>query len=332
MKKKTSHKRIKFIVLYSASWLSYFALMFTVVTLFENMAMGVKIGAVLTLGGLFPVHTHLYVLHKYFENRKYLHYGISVIIILGISEPLTQMIHRLIDNDPNSHVSGIGLAILYMTFTAGLQYFARGIKQQYRLQEAEHKQVQTELSLLKSQINPHFFFNTLNNLYALSLDQSNQVPCVILKLSDLMRYVLDGSQKETVPLKDEMAFLQNYIDLERLRLNRGANIQIEINDDFNEYKIAPMILVPFVENAFKHGLNASKTSGHLYLTVSLDNNNLQFHLENSTPAMPVKTSEDSPQMGLANVKRRLELLYPNRYNLSINNGDRKYQVDLRMQL
>ena len=122
----------------------------------------------------------------------------------------------MIEKDPDSHTSGLGIAIMFIVMSTGFRYYGRGVKQQYLLQEAEFKRVQAELAVLKSQVNPHFFFNTLNNLYALSLDKSNRVPDVILKLSELMRYVLDSSQKKTVPLEDELRFIGNFVELERI--------------------------------------------------------------------------------------------------------------------
>ena len=313
-------------------WLGIFALYFIIIRLFESTRLALTIATALTVPGPFPVYLHFWVLKRLFEKRRYRLYIMATVFIIMASEPITQVVHHAVDPNPNSHTSGIGMALLYILVSTGFNYFSRGMRQQYRIQEAEHKQTITELALLKSQINPHFFFNTLNSLYALSLDQSDRVPEVILKLSALMRYVLDGSQKETVPLEEEAAFLRNYIDLETLRLNPGTVIEINLDGDFKGEGIAPMILAPFVENGFKHGIHASNNEGRMVLDLTMKSNQLHFVLENSKPNLPSPKTNGSHGLGLANVRRRLALLYPERHDLNIEESEQTYLVDLRITL
>jgi len=313
-------------------WVLGAALMYILIRLVEPHEMAMKITTVIMLPGPVIVYLHLFALTRYFERRRYWQYALAVLLVIAIAEPVVQFVHRRVDNDPNSHTSGIGTAVLFILVPAGYRYFNRGLKHQYRLQEAEQKQLQTELALLKSQVNPHFFFNTLNNLYALSLDRSTLVPDVILKLSDLMRYVLDGSKKETADLEEEIRFIRNYIDLESMRLSRDADIQLNLPKTMNGQKIAPLILMPFVENAFKHGLNATDENGFFRLDLNLEADQLLFSLTNSKPKRSTVQSENSSQLGLANVKRRLDILYPQRHALDIVDAPTSYTVQLTITL
>ena len=313
-------------------WMAAFALYFCIIRLFESTRLALTVATVLTVPGPFPVYMHFWALRRFFEKRRYRLYIVTTLLIIAASEPITQAVHHLVDRNPDSHTSGMGMAVLYILITAGFYYFNKGLRQQYRMQEAEHKQTITELALLKSQINPHFFFNTLNSLYALSLDQSDRVPEVILKLSDLMRYVLDGSQKESVSLDEEVRFLENYIELERLRLNPGTRLDIRLEARDRGLQIVPLILVPFVENGFKHGLHATTASGFMTVNLAMEDDWLRLAVENSKPDAATLTTGGSPGLGLANVQRRLALLYPHRHNLSIEDGDQTYRVALGIRL
>ncbi|MFH1999715.1 MAG: histidine kinase, partial [Planctomycetota bacterium] len=195
------------------------------------------------------------------------------------------------------------------------------------LQEAEVERTRAELSLLKAQVNPHFFFNTLNSLYALSLDRSERVPEVILKLSALMRYVLEGSNREETALEDELSFIEDYVELEKLRISGNPDIRVEKKGDLSGKLIAPMILVPFVENGFKHGINTMVGDGYLLIRLKVEEGNLEFVVKNSRTA----GKPDSTGMGLKNVKRRLELLYPGSHDLSIHERDDWFEIGLRIK-
>lgn len=312
-------------------WGCVFLFFYVLMRPFEDEGFSLRFSAFIVAAGPIPVYLHFYVLRRYFERRKYWAYVLSTLVIFAGSSFLVEFIFRLFEKDPASHTSGLGMVIGYVVLSTGLRYYSRGVRQQVRLQEAEFKQVQTELSLLKSQINPHFFFNTLNNLYALSLDQSERVPGVILKISDLMRYVLESSKQKSVPLADEAHFLENYIELEKLRFSRASEIRMTVNGGLKGRHIAPMLLVPFVENSFKHGLNASVDDGFIHIELTVDAGELDFRIENNK-SEHTDVSNASAAMGLENVKRRLELLYPGRHLLSIQDNAGRYLVKLRIQL
>ena len=314
-------------------WLCAVIFLFLNVVFWETPLFALKLVTILVLPGPFPVYLHFFLLKRFFQQRKYLPYAVSLVSLVLLSGLLFELVFKIIEKDPGSHTSGIGTAIFYIIFTTGIRYYRSGLVQQYRLPEAEFKQLQTELALLKSQINPHFFFNTLNNLYSLSLDKSDRVPGVILELSDLMRYVLDSSKETTVDLENEYNFLKSYLALEKLRLSTDVDIQLTSSSNLSGKHITPMLLIPFLENSFKHGLNASAGSGYLHIDMSVNSENIfHFTIENSKPEKSNTAKNSSPQMGLKNVKRRLELLYPHKHILSIKDNEHDYKIKLDLQL
>ncbi|MBD2715181.1 histidine kinase [Microvirga sp. STR05] len=184
-------------------------------------------------------------------------------------------------------------------------------------QELEQQQVSSELSFLKAQINPHFFFNTLNNIYALTLLDGDAARVALHTLSRMMRYVLYDTTAGTTPLSKEIAFLQDYVTLMRLRLTNKVDVVLELPEPVMEVPVAPMVLLPFVENAFKHGVSATEAS-HIHIAVRQPASEvLELDVRNSRFATPVASLEESNGIGLANTRRRLDLLYPGRYTLLV---------------
>jgi len=313
-------------------WLGAFVLLYLTVKIWETSSLALEIAAIIIIPAPVPVYLHFFVLKQFFEKRKYIPYALSLIIIIIGSGFLAEFIFWIIVNDPNSHTSGIGLAIFYLAFSTALKYYRQGIKNKYRLQEVEFKQLQTELTLLKSQVNPHFFFNTLNNLYALSLDKSERVPEMILKISNLMRYVMDSSKKKEVELNQEFEFLKNYIALEKLRFSTESDIQFQIVGQTEGKRIAPMLLIPFIENCFKHGANSTTGNFYIHIDLIIIENGISFLVKNSKQENYKADSQSSSKSGLNNVKRRLELLYPTRYKLEIQENTDSYAVNLEIKL
>ncbi|WP_282079085.1 sensor histidine kinase [Aquimarina algiphila] len=192
-----------------------------------------------------------------------------------------------------------------------------------------------ELKLLKAQLNPHFLFNTLNNLYGLSVVNSNKLPDLMLKLSDLLRYSLYDTKEQLVPLQKEVQYLQNYISLERIRLEDKTNIVLNVPSDTGALYIAPMLLIVFVENAFKHLGVSKKDENRVMIDLQLNERELMFICKNT-----IDTSENLESdleqgksgIGLENAKKRLNLIYSDRYLLDINEGEEEYNVQLTLQL
>jgi len=189
---------------------------------------------------------------------------------------------------------------------------------------------QKELDYLKEQIHPHFLFNALNNLYGLTLEKSDDAPGLVLRLSELLDYILYKSDQKMVPLTDEIKHIHNYLDVQKIRFGDRLNLSINIDAGLDHYEIAPMLLLPFVENSFKHGV--SVTSGHSYVSMrlSVNSNLLHFEIDNSIPTyLPEKSNHG---VGLANVSKRLELLYGKHYSLDVQQFENEYRVKLSIPL
>jgi sensor histidine kinase YesM len=194
------------------------------------------------------------------------------------------------------------------------------------------KKVESELKALKSQINPHFLFNSLNNIYSLSMGESSKAPAAILKLSDLMRYMLYESNEEKVALMKEVEFLENYIDLQRLRSDRRSKIEYSKDGSPGRLKIAPLLLLPLVENSFKHGIKGDPAGGYVKIIINIGKNDLELSLENNKGKVDEIEDQENSGIGLANVKRRLELLYPEKSLLEINDTGSDFKVKLKLEL
>jgi len=194
---------------------------------------------------------------------------------------------------------------------------------------AEEK-VAAELSFLKSQVHPHFLFNTLNNLYALTLIKSDKTPEIVLKLSDLLDYMIYNSNEEFVSLSKELEILNSYIELERMRYNERLNLQFNIQGEVNGHRIAPLILLPFIENSFKHGASNDRTHPHIKIDLSIEKSFMTLTVVNSVPADKIEDDSVAQGIGLKNVRRRLELIYPGEHELKIKPGEKQYEVWLKI--
>jgi len=198
-----------------------------------------------------------------------------------------------------------------------------------RWRQAEKEKLQTELSYLKAQINPHFLFNTLNSIYALSMEKSDDTPQAVVKLSNMMRYVLQENTLSFVPLDRDLEYIHDYIDLQTMRFGNGIKIHHEVNGDINGKKIAPMILMPFIENAFKHGVNAAEDSD---ISIQLHVIDTTLELEVVNRIVTMHSTEPRSGMGIANTRKRLDLLYPAKYELNAGKNDEHFTVLLKLQL
>lgn len=199
--------------------------------------------------------------------------------------------------------------------------------------ELQKQNLRSELKFLKTQINPHFFFNTLNSLYALTLKKSDKAPEIVLKLSEMMRYMLYESNERMIDLTQEINYINNYLELERLR--HGDNFQIEFNQtgDAVGHEIAPLMFIPFIENSFKHGIDHELKAGYVKIDLSVKENSLDLSVRNSKPSSihDIKAPKKAGGIGLVNVKRRLKILYPAKHALSIDQSNHEYRVHMNLQ-
>lgn len=202
--------------------------------------------------------------------------------------------------------------------------------QQLIIQKITVEKLNTEVNFLRAQVNPHFLFNVLNNLYALTLKKSELAPDIVLKLSEMMEYMLYDSTDVRVPLEKEVAYLSNYIELERLRFNSEAVITFTTDAELKGYEIAPLLLLPLVENAFKHGLSKQTQNGWLTVSVALEKSILTVIAENAKPLSVAAKNKGG--IGLDNLRKRLALLYPGRHNLQLEDKTNAFLAKLVIEL
>ncbi len=204
------------------------------------------------------------------------------------------------------------------------------IKITSQLKKTEKEKLKAELSFLRAQINPHFLFNTLNSIYSLAIQKSDQTPKAVVSLSNLMRYVTTEAHKEFVPLDDEIVYINNYINLQVIRLGDTVKINFNLAGKMDDHLIAPIILIPFVENAFKYGVNPEKNS-LIQINIKLENSILNMVVYNLKVYEP-KENEKVSGHGISITKNRLNVLYPNKHTLIIKDSPNDYTIDLKINL
>lgn len=189
----------------------------------------------------------------------------------------------------------------------------------------------SELALLKFQLSPHFLFNTLNNIYSLVYQKSDNAPEAVMKLSEIMRYMLYDTSTDKVPLDKEITYLRSFNELQQLRIKNENFVQMEVEGTTSNIFITPMLLIPFVENAFKHGDKKVESPG-IRIHIKVENKTVYFTSKNFLAKDSVRQKDDVGGIGLQNVKRRLDLLYPDKYTLLIEEEDNLYNVKLTLDL
>lgn len=215
-----------------------------------------------------------------------------------------------------------------------IKWFKYWYRDQKRTQQLEQEKLQAELKFLKAQVHPHFLFNTLNNLYALTLKQSKDASEVVLKLSDLLDYMLYECNADWVPLKKEIKLVEDYISLEKIRYGTRLEVSFDIRGEVEETMIAPMMILPFVENSFKHGVSGELDQSWVSIDLTVKRESLTLKVENSKS----KNGEHEDRfdykqgIGLKNVKRRLDLLYADRFDLNILDSEESFLVVLKLNL
>ncbi len=204
-------------------------------------------------------------------------------------------------------------------------YWSRDQRKNTEIALEEHK---LEIELLKAQINPHFFFNTLNNIYSLVYKKSDDAPAAVMKLSEIMRYIIYDSKSQMVPMEKEVEQLENYIELERLRSSDPDFIMLETRGDFSMHSVPPMVFLAFAENAFKHGRRKVKKPG-IKFEIATEKGEINFCVSNYILQEP-HNNHGGEGIGMQNTRRRLELLYPNCHKLNISKSKDKYEVRLSL--
>ncbi len=235
------------------------------------------------------------------------------------------------------------LQVISLNFIVFLAISIKQVKRAFYMQQeknelekttltTELKLKEAELKLLKAQVHPHFLFNTLNNLYGLTLEKSDEAPGLVLRLSEILDYILYRCDEKRVALSEEIENLKNYIEIEKIRYSKKLELKQNYPTKFNSFKIAPLIILPFVENAFKHGVSHFPGKAFVNISISLVEKNLVVLIENSKNPIQRKGENHTKGIGLKNVKKRLELMYPDKYILTLDEKPETFSVNLTLQL
>ena len=204
------------------------------------------------------------------------------------------------------------------------------IEARQNLIKAQKDKIDAELKALRNQLNPHFLFNSLNVIYSLSLNNSPETSRVLLQLSDILRYILYDTNVDFIPLKEEISLIENYLDIQRYRVNRQTEIKFETQLSDESARIAPMLLLPLVENCFKHGVRKEIRNTFVIIVLNTDENVITFTIENSKPHKVAEESPDKGGIGLDNIRNRLKLIYPGQHKFEVYEGERVFRVKIEL--
>lgn len=290
------------------------------------------------------IYLNFAVFKFFLLKKRYILFIVLTIIVYTAFFHLIQYIR--INYNPGRNDDILFSILLFSFFYIGIRYLItapreilkiknlenKRIQAERDLQEMEAKHSKAELEALKSQLNPHFLFNSLNNIYSLTIVDPEKAGESILTLSDLMRYNLESTKKKFVTVQQEIEFINNYIELEKLRVNEISEINYKTEGDFESKKIAPMILISFVENCFKHGISSDSSQNKIDISIKLKESTLLFNSKNSIAATRIDVNKKDVNVGIENVKRRLELLYKDQFSLDIDSSNGLYIVNLKIEL
>ncbi len=316
---------------------------------------------ILVTVGLFAVIFYLnyyFLIPRYLSKKKFKKYAGAIVSILlmvsGISylnrpAPPEFMQHRMpppaknLGNAPHLwrfeppkrliffSFGDLLLSVIALTISTSIRGTREWFENEKQLKEIENQKLTAELSYLKAQINPHFFFNTLNGIYALARKKSDHTLDVILKLSDLMRYIIYEANTAKVLLSREISHIENYIELQRIRLNEIVQVHFQVNGNPGFLQIEPLLFSVFLENAFKHGIDYSRP-GKIDISLTVNGHHLIFIIENPILRNKKETQNRDSGVGLKNIKQRLQLVYPNRHKLKIYQKDERHIVELYLNI
>jgi len=291
---------------------------------------------------------------KLYFHKQYLYYGFIVLLLFAAvyfikpfdrlisMQPPGQMHGQSMNKPPepapgfdtgkpprgNKDINSIVLFVMTWSLSTAIQVNRQWRLFESRAQQAETEKVNAELAFLKSQVNPHFLFNTLNNIYSMAVTHSEHTAPSIMRLSNIMRYITDEAHADFVPLDHEIQCVKDYVDLQLLRLGSNMQVTLDVSGNTADKKIAPLLLMTFVENLFKHG-----TTSHEPATIDIrlraDEHTIMFYTSNQL--FPERIATDRPGTGIANARRRLEHLYPGTHFLTISTAGNKYIVQLNLK-
>lgn len=256
--------------------------------------------------------------------------GIIVVLLPELVFPLKEIFHHIAPHNISSH----RVTLFFKPSSEGgvIQYvfiliFSYLLNLNQSKNQIEREKQEIEISFLKAQINPHFLFNSLNTIYALALKKNDKTPDAILQLASLMRFIMSESPKETIEVNQEIKFIRSYVLLQKSRFGFTSLVEYDIKECSTEKKIIPLILIPFVENAFQYGINPNEKSS-VFIKIEVVDATLHFVAKNTIVARSVEGNK----IGLQNTIRRLNLIYPNQHTLELHNSGTHFTVNLNIQL
>lgn len=284
----------------------------------------------------FLVYVNLGILiPKFLQTGKYVSYLLFTLMLIGAGYGLHELTFEfLLPLLPTEYYMVsftdaevlVTIFLIYLVFTTLLKLS----KSWYQLQRVEKEKLSIELNSLKSQVNPHFLFNSLNSIYSLALSKSDQTAETVLELSNLLRYMLYEVGDDEVESSKEIEMLENYIELQKLRADQSTNISFNITGDPSQVKIAPLLFFPLVENSFKHGVKG--VSNAAYVNIQLDlNQGIEFSIKNNKGQIDDMEEGKYGGIGLENVKRRLALIYPNKHDFQVNETEIEFEVKVTIR-
>jgi len=294
---------------------------------------------------VFYVNTELLIPELYLK-KKYLYYFLSIALLFAAVFFLSPFDHLLsfhsspphpkpspFQMGPPPHDRGhpkidmVSIVVFLMTwsFSTALQIIKQWRNTERRALQAETDKVNAELSFLKAQINPHFLFNTLNNIYSMAVSKSEDTATAIMKLSNIMRYVTDEAGNDFVPLRDEVNCAADYIDLQKMRLNEKVRVEFSVNGELNTKQIAPLIFMTFIENVFKYGISSHEPT-NIIIKIDVEESKIVFFTQNKIFDKAPK--QERAGVGISNTQKRLQHIYPGNYLLNIDTKNDLYTVQL----
>jgi len=285
------------------------------------------------------VYTGRWICKTWFLKNKFIVFSIftilGFIVLLYVGKLVLNTLLPL--NQKNIDEFFFAITPLFI-FGMLIGIFTPMVKVSLQKQAVEAKraiqQKEAELNLLQSQLSPHFLFNTLNNLYGISITQYGKIPVLLLKLSELLRYSVYETKQQFISLKDEVQYINNYISFEEIRIGERLHLKVDIEELIsNEIRIAPMLLIVFIENAFKHSKNSLDKTVFISISLKIIDEKIMFSVINSFDSLQEKGSIHIDRgLGLVNVKKRLQLLYPNEYSLNEEISGNSYSVKLQLKI
>lgn len=322
-------------------WLAYTLIWIWIISNFIDLTPSVIRVLAITIPEMILFYLNLYYfIPRFLDGNSRVNYFMVIFIVIGIATFLGASADLYLDlkipfhnfkhlERPlyTSYVARFFMSVMPIIVSSLVNRSMQVRKQREESLELKNKMLEAETKALKAQINPHFLFNSMNNIYALAQAKSDKAPAAIMHLSDILRFVTYDSNQNEVDLKDEIKTIESFIMLQALKDEDQSNIRIEIENQNGHYKIAPLLLIPFIENCFKHSNHDDKEKG--WITIQLKAANGQIHLlcKNSKPDQKMH-HDKTGGVGLENVKKRLALLYPNQHQLSISDTESKYEIEL----